>query len=100
MKGILVTAFALLCMAPVYSQNTGTIKGIVVENGTPIEFANVFVKAENDTLKITSGTVTDSLGRFQLHSLPLQRYVLVIQLIGFRKKQISVVLTSTNQSVT
>ncbi len=90
---------ALICISvvPVYSQ--GTITGVVVENGTPLEFANVFITPFDDSLKITNGAVSDSLGRFRLENIPWQKYHLNIKMVGFITRQVEVAIDPQHQKI-
>jgi outer membrane receptor protein involved in Fe transport len=77
----------------------GAIKGVVKENGNPVEFANVFLTLQQDTAKIITGTVTDNLGKFSLEKLPVQNYQLHVQMIGYLTKKLNVAITSSNQQI-
>jgi outer membrane receptor protein involved in Fe transport len=81
-----------------WAQNTGTVKGTVMNENNFVEFANVYVTFPADSSKIVSGEVTDSLGRFTLSNLILSDYILHIQVIGYVKKQLSVSLTPARPS--
>jgi outer membrane receptor protein involved in Fe transport len=77
----------------------GSIKGIVRESNNPIEFANVYLTLKRDTSGIVTGTITDSLGKFQLEQLPNDDYILNIRMIGFNRKQIAVSVNEANPSI-
>ena len=81
-----------------FAQSSGSIRGVVRENNNPVEFANVFVTLQDDTTKIVAGEVTNSLGEFLLNNLPFENYILNVQLVGFKGKQISVSITPANHS--
>lgn len=70
---------------------TGTVKG--ADSGEPLASANVFL-AES-----TTGTATDSLGRYRLTSVPSGRATVVVSRVGFRpeKKQLRVRAAETYQ---
>ena len=82
-----------------FAQDLGSITGSVRENGNPIEFANVFVTLNNDTVTIVAATVTDSVGTFRLEELPLAAYVLNFRMIGFIPKRRDVLLKSQGQQI-
>ena len=92
----LFLSFLNLC---VFSQGLGIITGSVKENGSPVEFANVFLTLKKDTTKIITGTVTDSLGGFNLEKLAFENYILHIQMVGYITRQMDVALNSSNQIV-
>ena len=73
----------------------GSVNGIVKSLGVPVEFANVFVKFRTDTVKIISGTLTDSLGHFSLEGLAVNEYVLTVQMVGFVRKQLELVINNS-----
>jgi hypothetical protein len=53
------------------AQETGSITGKVIDrNNHPVEYANVFIAAPNDTAKILNATITDSTGIFLLSNVP------------------------------
>lgn len=83
----------------VAGQNSGTIRGTVTDGLAPLEFANVFVTLREDSSKIQSGTVTDSLGTFTLKQLPFRDFVLSVSIIGYQKKDIPVTLTASDALV-
>jgi len=85
MKGIF---YCLLFFLPalMLAQTKGSIQGFILDDQQKaIEFATVFVAPQNDSLKITAGTISDSTGKFVLLNLPYGDYVLHIQLIGYTK---------------
>jgi len=53
-------------------------------NRQPIEFADVFITPEFDSSAITSGTITDSMGRFSMSDIPWGDYILNVQFIGYQ----------------
>jgi hypothetical protein len=68
---------------------SGFTQGVVVtgkvsekENGEPLMGATVSLQRQIDTILI-SGTVTDTVGMFQLRSVPKGNYLLEVSFIGF-----------------
>lgn len=99
-KTISTLIFLFLCNYAVYSQNNlGSIKGNVIENDRPVEFADVFITTQSDSTKIISGTNTDSLGRFIVDKIPFGNYILHIQFIGYVPVKTSVAITSSNHEI-
>lgn len=97
MRAIFIILFLLYGSLVLFAQGVGSVKGIVMEGGNPVEYANVFLTLKNDSTKIISGTVSDSLGNFVLQKIPFERYVLHIQVIGLVSKRIDV---SINNNLT
>lgn len=83
-----------------FAQSQGSIKGTVVENGSPLEFVNVYVTLAKDTTKIVNGSVTDQDGKFVLDKLPLTTYQLNIQMIGYTSTRMTLNLNAANPNLT
>jgi outer membrane receptor protein involved in Fe transport len=81
------------------AQNNASITGFVKDNGKAVEFANVYITAVNDSSKIVAGTVTDNLGSFRLENVPVGNYSLVVQMLAFTTKKISIALSSDDQQI-
>jgi hypothetical protein len=90
MNTFLVCSFALIVAA----QSNGNIQGHVFENNTPVEFVNMLLFAQNDSLKLVKSNVTDSTGFFVLENVPIGNYFLKMQLIGYQLNTLKVSLTS------
>jgi outer membrane receptor protein involved in Fe transport len=83
-----------------YGQETGSITGKVIDkNNYPVEFANVFIAAQNDSAKILNATITDSTGIFLLSNIPDGEYLLHVQLIGFKKYSQAVIIDQKNRKI-
>ncbi|MHB8337278.1 MAG: TonB-dependent receptor [Ignavibacteriaceae bacterium] len=67
----------------------GTISGKVFDESTKktVEFANVILFAQKDSMQIT-GAVTNKEGRFILKGIKPDKYYLYIQFIGYARKKI------------
>lgn len=72
------------------------IQGRVVNEGRPIEFANVLLYKNLDSSKFFKATATDSLGRFQLFSTLDQYYFIKISMVGFVSKRIDLSPSKTS----
>lgn len=60
---VLVCIWMLFVHSLCYAQQSGSIKGKVVDNiGSALEYASVYLSARADTAKVLSGTITSSLG--------------------------------------
>ena len=78
---------ALACFSAAgFAQNVA-LTGTVVENGNPLDLVGISVAGT------TEGTYTGPDGRFEL-SLAAGKYQVVVSLIGYRQKALSVDLTS------
>jgi TonB-dependent receptor len=86
---ILITAILIVIPVNVYSQETGTITGTVVDkqNGEVLIGANIFLQ------ETTIGAATDFEGNFRIAVVPAGSYTLVASMIGYAK------LTVTNVEV-
>ncbi len=67
----------------------GTIQGRVIDEAlqTPIEYANIMLRNQADSLLVT-GTITDIEGRFHLEDVRPGKYSAVFTFIGYERKQI------------
>lgn len=83
----------------VNAQDTGTIQGVISENGKPVEFTNVYVTLVNDTTKIITGSVSDANGKFTLDKLSMASYRLNVSMIGYKGTHLTVVLTNAAPNV-
>jgi iron complex outermembrane receptor protein len=75
----------LLAIPCVYGQS-GSIKGIVKDEGTneSIIGANIMIKGTS------TGTQTDTDGRFQLEGIAMGKQTIVVSFVGYSSKEISV----------
>ncbi len=76
------------------AQSNGTIQGHVFEDNTPVEFVNVLLFAQNDSVKLVKSNVTDSTGFFVLENVPMGNYFIKMQLIGYQANTVKASLTS------
>ena len=92
----------LLCIglgisAPVsFAQETGTIKGVVVDatNGESLPGANVSIKGT------TTGTATDLNGRYRLTDLDPGTYDIVASFVGFARQTVTGVEVEAGETTT
>jgi hypothetical protein len=66
-----------------FSQNTGTVKGIVTDRVSPVEFANVLFSDKEDFSNVVQFTLTDSIGAFVLDKIPFGEYYLQVRMLGY-----------------
>ncbi len=83
----LAIQFFLLVSVTTLAQNSG-LSGTVQDamNGEPMEFASVAIYHTSDSSLIT-GTVTDTLGRFQINQLLHGDYFIRTQFLGYEINQ-------------
>jgi TonB-linked SusC/RagA family outer membrane protein len=83
-------ALAILAVAPLEAQQTGTISGRVVSEGggQPIDGAQVYL------VGTTLGTRTAASGRYTIANVPAAQYRVRAQMIGFRPVDQSVTLAA------
>ena len=77
---LIITCF-LCSIAFGFAQNSGSIKGKVVDKKTnePLPYVNIVLK-DND--KIVTGSVTTDDGNFIVNKLAIQKYTVEIQFIS------------------
>ena len=78
---LIITCF-LCSISFSFAQNSGSIKGKVIDKNTyePLPYVNIIVK---DNSKIVTGGVTAEEGNFTVNKLTLQKYTVEIQFIGY-----------------
>ncbi|MCE7056048.1 TonB-dependent receptor [Algoriphagus sp. AGSA1] len=88
---VLVIALFYLIPYSCYSQNM-LIKGKVLFQGEPVEYANVYVKGQG------KGAVTDSLGRFTIALNETGTFTFQASMVGFQTSQQVVKLLNSGNS--
>jgi len=68
-----------------YSQESGSVRGKIVEKNVPVEFVDILLSSIKDTTKVLSFTTTDSTGTFFLDKISFGQYKLTAELIGYKK---------------
>lgn len=65
----------------------GKVEGVVKvkEKREPLEYANIVLYSKSDS-SIVNGTVTNVNGRFMVEDVPLGKYYLEVDFIGFKKQ--------------
>ncbi len=95
----LILLFIVFNCTALFSQNTGSIHGILNENNNPIEFANAVISSSNDSTKILKISTTDSLGRFSFSDIKFGSYILKINMIGYLPYRLQLNIDSANNTV-
>jgi len=77
---------------------SGSISGDVFDEGVkaPIEYANIILFNSKDSSQVT-GTITNKEGKFLLKDIPVGKFYLYVQFIGYEKKTIGNILISNSQ---
>jgi TonB-linked SusC/RagA family outer membrane protein len=72
-------ALALVGVAPAAAQDTGTVRGVVMDATTsrPLPSAQVFIEGTQ------LGTLTDQQGRYTIQNVPVGTHTVSVQLIGY-----------------
>ncbi|MCD6347762.1 MAG: TonB-dependent receptor [Bacteroidales bacterium] len=81
MKRPLLTSFLLLCFFTVYSQNTQTIRGTVIDKFTKAPLIGATVYVSNTSPMI--GSITDATGHYTLKKVPLGRAKVHCTYVGY-----------------
>jgi outer membrane receptor protein involved in Fe transport len=81
------------------AQNEGKIQGKILDSNSPIEFVNVLLFKQSDSIKIVKSTISDSTGNFQLDALAFGNYKLKIQMIGYLSKILNVSIDETKTQI-
>jgi len=78
----LIFLFVLFVLINGYAQETGTIKGKIIEQSTkqPISGATVAIK------NMPGGVITDSTGLFTIKNVPEGNYSLIISNVGYQQR--------------
>lgn len=95
---LIITCF-LCALTFGFAQNSGSIKGKVIDKKTnePLPYVNLILK---DNGKIVTGGVTTEDGNFAINKLGLQKYTVEIQFIGYTTVVKNIDLTSdANQNL-
>lgn len=95
---LIITCF-LCSIAFGFAQNSGSIKGKVIDKKTneSLPYVNIILKENN---KIVTGGVTTEDGNFTINKLALQKYTVEIQFIGYTTVVKNVDLTAdANQNL-
>lgn len=96
---LLILTFSVVVAQPPHRRPgvkfKGTIYGFVFDDDqkVPIEYANIILYSARDSSQVT-GTITDKDGYFKLENVPMGRYYVDIDFMGFYKKRIHKVLVT------
>lgn len=79
---------SLLTSLSIFAQSPFTIQGKLRDKQAPVEFANVLLYAQSDTVKLLKSAVSDSLGQFKL-TASNGTYLIKFQMMGYETKRIA-----------
>ena len=79
----------------IFSQTTGKISGVVSDgkDATPLPGANIYIE------QTSYGTASDVLGRYTLLNIPPGKYVLKVDMIGYKSIRMEDVAISVNRTL-
>lgn len=91
-KKAFLTVSLLLCLTislfgqQQQNKGRGSIRGEVIDSEThkPIQFSNIILFNQKDSTQVT-GTVSDINGVFNLNKLPIGKYYLFVQFVGYAR---------------
>ncbi|MFD3274677.1 TonB-dependent receptor domain-containing protein [Aquirufa echingensis] len=79
---------SLLTSLSIFAQSPFSIQGKLHDKQAPVEFANVLLYAQSDTVKLLKSAVSDSLGQFKL-TASNGNYLIKFQMMGYEPKRIA-----------
>ena len=94
MKTYSILLIALFLSVSLRAQNSGHIKGNLIDKNQAIEFATISLAKSSDTTKALFVETTDSLGHFNFQNIPLGTYLLKASLVGYKTRSQKISLTS------
>ena len=78
----------------VYSQNTtGSISGKVFGNNEPLIGANVIIEGK------TMGATSDFNGEYQINGIPLGKYIIRAEYIGYESEKIELYISESDNDI-
>ena len=86
---------------PEYRPSIASVSGRVIDGTSkyPVPFASVILISDRDS-SITSGTLADEKGQFEITELPLGKYTLQVQFMGFAPFVSDPIMLTPRTSVT
>ncbi|MDR0795567.1 MAG: TonB-dependent receptor [Tannerella sp.] len=89
----------LTCITVVAYAQTGLVKGRLVGEGEPVEFANVLLTTVSDTSTVLQFALTDAQGMFTLDKVPFGEYRLINRFISYKTITTALNINENNSSV-
>jgi outer membrane receptor protein involved in Fe transport len=96
---IFVLSFQLFVSQNKNDKNIGSISGIILDIKTkqPIPYATIICK--NTHQKTVNGGITNNVGKFSIHNLPLDSLSVLIQYIGYKTITKTILLTKLSPNI-
>lgn len=95
MKRSIIIVFSLIICPYIYSQNTGSITGTVVDKASQLPLSGASIKLDGTSI----GSIADSLGKYRITGIPVKTYNLEISKIGYKTFTLyNIVVNSGNES--
>lgn len=98
-KSINILFISLFFTTALLAQNTGSIKGNLIEKQHPVEFATATLAKLPDSTTVIQFATSDSLGQFAFEKLGLGNYLLKVSLIGFSSVARVILLNDSKKNV-
>lgn len=73
-------------------QGNGTIRGRVVAQGNPVEFANIVLYGQGDSSRVLQTTISDSVGNFAFTGILHGNYIVKVQTLGYFSSSVKAVI--------
>ena len=97
-RKIYTCIIALICFATsLKAQTNSTIHGQIKDINGPVEFVNILLYANQDSIKIKAVAVSDSLGHFTLKNVVAGNYILKTQMVGYNVTRLPIAVGLNNQ---
>lgn len=95
MKPVLFLLLVFFVSLTSFSQNTGSITGVVVDKSTQQPLDGASIKLDGSE----KGAIADSLGKFRIASIPVKSYNLEISKVGYKTLTLyNIVINSGNEN--
>lgn len=95
MKFLGVFIYFLFFMSCAYGQVTQTIRGKIIEKETQIPLPGATITLTDTTLK--KGAISDENGYYRILDVPVGKFTLKINYIGYKEKTIDILVTSAKE---
>lgn len=95
-KVLLLTCLSLL---PISNTLAGSIHGIVSDESGALPDADIILYNQSDTSKVINTDMTTAEGEFSFDNLPVGRYMVKVEYIGYKTKKVNVSLTAAKPDI-
>ena len=87
-----ITKVYLLLITSILFANEGSISGQVQDSSNPLYGANVFI------VGTSMGSTTDSSGSYQIFGIPIGKYTLQVDYIGYESASIDLYISERDEA--